>query len=146
MKGHILDFSAEENTGIISGDDGQRYQFVGAEWKSDIAPSRGLTVDFDTEGNAAKAVYRALGVPRATKNRQLAGWIAILCGYLGIHKFYLGFPKEGWVYLLVSLVGGGILLGIPLFIIWIMAALEGVVYLKSSDEEFEQILREQKEG
>ena len=31
MKGHTLDFSVQTNSGIISGDDNQRYTFHGAD-------------------------------------------------------------------------------------------------------------------
>ena len=31
MKGQILDFSIQTNTGYISGDDGKRYHFSGQE-------------------------------------------------------------------------------------------------------------------
>ena len=33
MKGKILDYNIQESTGIISGDDGQRYSFSKNEWK-----------------------------------------------------------------------------------------------------------------
>lgn len=41
MKGSILDFSIQHNTGFISGDDNQRYSFNGADWRSERPPSRG---------------------------------------------------------------------------------------------------------
>lgn len=57
MKGKILGFSIAESQGVISGDDGNRYTFVGKEWKSQTPPRAGARVDFDTEGRAATAVY-----------------------------------------------------------------------------------------
>ena len=145
MKGHILDFSAEENSGIITGDDGQRYNFASTEWKNDGAPARGMAVDFDHDGNTAKAVYRALGGQKAAKDRRIAAWIAILCGPFGVHKFYLGLPKAGAAYLIGSLLGGAVLFGIPLFILWAMSIYEGYTYLNQSDEDFERVLRENPE-
>jgi uncharacterized membrane protein YhaH (DUF805 family)/YHS domain-containing protein len=47
MKGQILDFSIQTNTGYISGDDGKRYHFSGQEWKDNKAPVKGGKVDFD---------------------------------------------------------------------------------------------------
>lgn len=38
MKGKILDYNIQESTGIISGDDGQRYSFSNSEWKSSESP------------------------------------------------------------------------------------------------------------
>jgi len=59
MKGKILDFSLQTSSGVISGEDGNRYNFVSAEWKSsDTHPAQGLEVDFDVDDeNNAKAIY-----------------------------------------------------------------------------------------
>lgn len=70
MKGIILDFSIQTNTGIISGDDSTRYHFLGSEWKETIAPQRGMKVDFDlnVQGQAI-GVYKALaGSTSSTTN------------------------------------------------------------------------------
>lgn len=62
MKGSILDFSIQTNTGIISGDDSNRYHFIGSEWKESVAPVRGMKVDFDIDAEGkAVAVYKAIG-------------------------------------------------------------------------------------
>ncbi len=55
MKGQILDFSVQENSGIISGSDGARYSFEGADWKGDRPPSRGMLADFEADGNHTKS-------------------------------------------------------------------------------------------
>ena len=62
MKGSILDFSIQHNTGFISGDDNQRYSFNGADWRSERPPSRGDQVDFivNTAGEASE-VYLTSG-------------------------------------------------------------------------------------
>ena len=57
MKGKILDFSISDSKGVISGDDGNRYIFIGKEWKSSVPPQAGSRVDYDTEGRTALAVY-----------------------------------------------------------------------------------------
>ena len=46
MKGKILDFSIQSNSGAISGEDGERYNSDGADWKGDSHPARGMSVDF----------------------------------------------------------------------------------------------------
>ncbi len=61
MQGQVLDYSIQTNEGIISGVDGSRYTFSGSEWREAVTPSRGMTVDFETEGARAVGVYRALG-------------------------------------------------------------------------------------
>ncbi|WP_151981082.1 DUF805 domain-containing protein [Acinetobacter guerrae] len=58
MKGKILDFSIQTNTGIISAEDGKRYNFAGNEWKEQAIPVRGNSVDFDlNEQGQATGVY-----------------------------------------------------------------------------------------
>jgi len=148
MKGQILDYSVQSNIGTISGADGKRYQFSGSEWKSTGMPMRGMTVDFDLEGNLAKAVYVAIGnSSTGPKNKLAAGLLAIFLGSLGIHKFYLGLTGPGLVYLLINTIGFAItwmLLFIPNIILGVMALIEGVIYLTKSDEEFEQLYVVQK--
>ena len=58
----------------------------------------------------------------------LAGVLALLLGYLGIHKFILGYTKEGIIQIVITLVSFG-LAGIIPFV-------EGIIYLTKSDEEF----------
>ena len=57
MKGQILDVSIQSNTGVISGDDGNRYSFSGAAWNVSAAPRRGMRVDFDPDGSTAAGIY-----------------------------------------------------------------------------------------
>jgi hypothetical protein len=57
MKGKILDFNIQNASGVISGDDGQRYNFSSSEWKSDKAPTANQIVDFTTEEDNAMGIY-----------------------------------------------------------------------------------------
>lgn len=58
MKGTILDFSIQTNSGTISGDDDNRYFFTGAEWKENRPPQRGDKVDFAVDiDNNATGIY-----------------------------------------------------------------------------------------
>ncbi|MCQ2551290.1 MAG: zinc ribbon domain-containing protein [Clostridia bacterium] len=72
------------------------------------------------------------------KSKIAAGLLGIFLGGLGIHKFYLGYKKEGIIMLVVSLVGIFLTLGIATSAIGIIGVIEGIVYLVKSDEEFEQ--------
>lgn len=69
MKGNILDFSIQTNTGIISGDDQNRYNFTSAEWRGQRPPTRGDRVDFDVDntGNAIQ-IFTALGHSNPVQN------------------------------------------------------------------------------
>lgn len=67
------------------------------------------------------------------ENKKIAaGILAILLGALGIHKFILGYTKEGVITLLVSLLTCGIGAGV----MSIIGLIEGIMYLTKSDEEF----------
>jgi uncharacterized membrane protein len=57
MKGNVLGFDPDSNTGAISGHDGQRYDFVRLEWRGRGAPGRGETVDFVPDGTRATQIY-----------------------------------------------------------------------------------------
>ncbi|AWM13182.1 TM2 domain-containing protein [Flavobacterium sp. NRK F10] len=68
--------------------------------------------------------------PQQENKKLVAGICAILIGSLGIHKFILGYTKEGIIQLIISFVSCGILGIIPF--------IEGIIYLTKSDEEFYQ--------
>ena len=60
MKGQILDFSMQSG-GLITGEDGNRYEFTGTECKEQGIPTRGMMVDFALDDNGkAISVYKAL--------------------------------------------------------------------------------------
>lgn len=68
-----------------------------------------------------------------------AGVLGILLGSLGIHKFYLGYTKEGLIMLLVSLIGGILTIGIAALVMEIIGLVEGIIYLTKSDQDFYDI-------
>lgn len=67
------------------------------------------------------------------KNKIAAGVLGILLGTLGIHKFYLGYKKQGIITLLISLLT----LGIGAFVMEVIGIVEGIIYLTKSDEDFQ---------
>ncbi len=80
MKGQILDYSVQSNTGTVSGGDGNRYQFSGAEWKGTNVPSRGMSVAFEADGNQAKSVYNSFHM---RKRNLIVGLFTALCTLTG---------------------------------------------------------------
>ena len=74
-----------------------------------------------------------------TKNKLVAGLLGIFLSGLGIHKFYLGYSKEGVIMLLVSILGGLVTCGVVTGIMSIIGLIEGIIYLTKSDEEFDRL-------
>lgn len=68
----------------------------------------------------------------------LAGVLALIFGYLGVHKFVLGYTKEGIIQLILSGVSCGVAGIIPF--------IEGIIYLTKSDEDFYQTYQINKRG
>ena len=143
MQGTILDFSIQSNSGAISGDDGNRYVFSGSEWKASRPPTRGTNVDFTIEDNQAKEIYKGVRtVQENDKNKVTAGVLALLLGWVGAHKFYLGHTGIGLIFLLTNTVGvffTWLLLFTPNIALGVIALIEGIGYLTKSDEQFEEI-------
>lgn len=78
------------------------------------------------------------------KSRAVAGVAAILMGGLGVHKFYLGYYAQGVLLLAVSAFGfyrPGVLIHA---VIGIVTAIEGIIYLLKTDEEFHRTYVENK--
>ncbi len=76
-----------------------------------------------------------------TENKKiLAGILAIILGSLGIHKFILGYQKEGIVLLIATVIGYATMcVGIGAFIVMatgLVGLIEGIIYLTKTDEEF----------
>lgn len=66
--------------------------------------------------------------PKPENKKIIAGIFALLLGSLGIHKFILGYTKEGIIQIVISVITCGVAGIIPF--------IEGIIYLVKSDEEF----------
>jgi len=77
-------------------------------------------------------------IPKPENKKLVAGILAILVGYLGVHKFVLGYTKEGILQIILSVVTCGFGGIVPL--------IEGIVYLTKTDEEFYQTYQVGKRG
>jgi len=73
-------------------------------------------------------------IPDRTREskRNVTAVMAIIFGCLGIHKFVLGYTKEGIILLAITFVTCGV--GFPLTAL--IGFIEGIIYLTKSDEEF----------
>lgn len=57
MRGNVIGFDADTNTGAISGHDGNRYDFVTRDWHGRGQPRHGDVVDFQAQGDRALDIY-----------------------------------------------------------------------------------------
>jgi len=90
------------------------------------ATSRGVVV---AESPALESVDY-----KKDSKRILIGIMAILFGFLGVHKFMLGYTKQGIIQIVISIVTCG-------FGGAIMGLIEGIIYLTKTDEEFYETYR-----
>ena len=65
-------------------------------------------------------------------SKRAAGICAIMLGEFGVHKFVLGYTREGILMLLVTVLT----FGYGAIITWPIAIVEGITYLRKSDDEF----------
>jgi len=79
----------------------------------------------------AKEAFEDLTEQNESK-RVLVGILAIILGTLGIHKFVLGYVKEGLIMLLVTVAS----LGFGVWLTGLIGLIEGIIYLTKTDEEF----------
>ncbi len=73
-----------------------------------------------------KCGVRTRRVPLGTKSKIAAGILAIFLGDFGVHKFFLGQPGLGILYLVFFWT----------FIPGLVGIVEGIIYLTTSDEAF----------
>ena len=86
---------------------------------------------------AARRAYAAEAIRQ--KDHVSAGLLAIFLGAFGVHKFYLGCNQAGFIMLAVTVIGGVLTLGLAAAVTWIIAIIEGIIYLSKSQTEFDQV-------
>jgi TM2 domain-containing membrane protein YozV len=77
-------------------------------------------------------------VSQPENKKVVAGILAILIGSLGVHKFVLGYTKEGILQIILTFgtCGVGSIVGL----------IEGIIYLTKSDDEFYETYQINKRG
>lgn len=70
--------------------------------------------------------------------KMIAGVLAIVLGSFGVHKFILGYTKEGIIQIIATVVTCGFA--------GIIGLIEGIIYLTKSDEEFYNTYQVGKKG
>ncbi|MDO8618336.1 MAG: TM2 domain-containing protein [Candidatus Daviesbacteria bacterium] len=74
-----------------------------------------------------KSKYSPVLDSKTSRNRIAAALLAIFLGSFGIHKFYLGKPVQGFIYLIFCWT----------FLPGLIGFIEGIIYLLMSDKSFE---------
>jgi TM2 domain-containing membrane protein YozV len=122
-----------------NGDQGDDFQDKAKKMASEASEKAGEFADDVKDAakdfsDSAKEEWNK--VTNSSENKKmLAGILAILLGSLGIHKFILGYTKEGVILLILGVLGI-FTCGITSSISWIVGIIEGIMYLTKSDEEF----------
>ena len=110
-----------ETVVLVTGSDGWKPLSTFPELVDELKPP--LT-------SSTPPAIRAL--PQTASSKIPAGVCGILLGFLGIHKFILGYTGAGLIMLLATILTCG--LAAP--ITYIIGFIEGIIYLCKSDEEF----------
>ena len=76
--------------------------------------------------------------PAGAEKKIAAGICGILLGALGIHKFILGYTKEGIIQLIIGVLTCGLS--------GIIGLIEGILYLTKTDEDFVKTYIQAKKG
>jgi TM2 domain-containing membrane protein YozV len=136
MRGKVLHYDDVAASGLISGDDGNRYAFTrGDLMGSARSASPGTDVDFRIDAGTARDVFLQIA-PAEGKSRIAAALLAFFLGVFGVHKFYLGRRSAGIIMLVCGTLGW--LLVLPGMLIAIIAFIEFVIYLVKTDQDFQR--------
>ncbi|ALJ05350.1 hypothetical protein APS56_09520 [Pseudalgibacter alginicilyticus] len=89
------------------------------------AAAKGAKESANEFANSAKETFDSVS---GENKKILAGVLGILFGGFGVHKFVLGYTKEGIIQLIATIVTCGFAS--------IIGLIEGIIYLTKSDAEF----------
>lgn len=107
-----------------------------ASGESSKASSRSTRADAAARGRTYTSAYDPSY--DMAKDHVAAGLLAIFLGMFGVHKFYLGYNNAGFIMLAVTVIGGIVTLTVASLIVWVIAIVEGFIYLLQSQTEFER--------
>ena len=94
----------------------------------------------DEAKKTANEFKEGLASAGGENKKVLVGVLAIIFGQLGVHKFLLGYQKEGIILLVSTIIGYATMcLIVGSFIVMataVIGIIEGIIYLTKTDEEF----------
>ena len=106
MIGHIESIDPDAQTGVIKSE-AAVYPFLMDDWTADVAPEAGDDVRFELDDGKAVRINLAgafLEKPKAAKYRLLAAFMALLLGWTGLHRFYLGYYRIGFIQIILTVI------------------------------------------
>lgn len=106
MTGVILDYSVQNNSGIISGDDGKRYTFKNSDWKSsNLMPEKNTKVDFEANENGeALNIYVLQQTPQMQQNIVVNGVSNSSAAIVSFVFGLVGIFSSWWLFGIPSIV------------------------------------------
>ncbi|GGK13860.1 hypothetical protein GCM10007962_05160 [Yeosuana aromativorans] len=109
-----------------------------AEEKNETDDLKNKAKEFADEAKESASEFTENAKETFTGNNKkiLAGVLAIILGVFGIHKFVLGYTKEGIIILVITLILGILTCGMAGWVMSVLGLIEGIIYLTKSDEEF----------
>ena len=115
MIGYIESYEPDNQIGVIKSEE-KSYTFHLDDWVAQVPPDVGDDVNFDIEGTIARNINLVgayLTPLKAVKYKYVAAVLALLLGFTGLHRFYLGFYWLGIAQLALTAatVGYGALWG-----------------------------------
>lgn len=97
-----------------------------------------LQSEVDSLKNGNETVSAPSSDAEIQSKKTTAGLLGLFFGAFGAHKFVLGYQREGFIYLGVSIVGGIITCGGALAVTSIIALIESIMLLTKTQEEFKR--------
>lgn len=97
ITGQIESYDSEKKTGIVKDQD-DFFEFDEVSWVSSVPPDSGDEVTFELRDGVVvnmRLVAETLKPVQAVKSRWIATLLAITLGWVGGHRFYLGYYKIG---------------------------------------------------
>ena len=88
---------------------------------------------FNRQQRAYESIDSVFNNGPSGKSRGIAGLLAILMGWCGLHYFYIGKTNAGILFLIVAILSCGILASVTT----IVSIIQGVLFFTSTQEEFE---------
>ena len=112
MIGQIESYNPDTQAGIIISKGAMFTFHLEDNWMADVPPDEGDDVTFEPEGKVANKIDLVgayLEPLKAVKYKYPAAALALILGWSGAHRFYLGFYKLACIQLILTValyVGG----------------------------------------